>query len=68
MSAQQAYLEDWLQEAVSLGAVSEQEAWMLQDAALLTPLGSQRDLPEVFEPMIDRLWLLEAKPANRLPV
>lgn len=68
MSAQQAHLEEWLQEAVSLGAVSEQEAWMLQDAALLTPPGFKRELPEVFEPMIDRLFLLEARPANRLPV
>ncbi len=40
MSAQQAHLEEWLQEAVSLGAVSTQEAWLLQDAALLTPPGS----------------------------
>lgn len=68
MSAQQAYLEDWLQEAVNLGAVSAQEAWMLQDVALLTPLGSARDLPEKFEPMLDRLFLLEVTPANRLPL
>ena len=68
MSAQQAYLEDWLQEAVSLGAVSTQEAWLLQDVALLTPPGCQQELPEAFEPMIDRLFLLEVKPANRLPV
>lgn len=68
MSAQQAYLEDWLQEAVELGAISSQEAWLLQDAALLTPPGSKKELPEDFEPMIDRLYLLEAKPANRLPV
>ena len=68
MSAQQAHLEDWLQEAVSLGAVSTQEAWLLQDAALLTPPGCRRELPEDFEPMIDRLFLLEVRPANRLPV
>jgi hypothetical protein len=67
MSAQQAYLEDWLQEAVISGAISLSEAWALQDVAFLVPPGERQELPPEFEPMMHRLWLLEARPANRLP-
>lgn len=67
MSAQLAYLEDWLQEAVSVGAVSSAEPWELQDLAILLPPGQEAEFPPAFEPMLNRLYLLEAAPANRLP-
>ena len=67
MSAQLAYLEDWLEQAVSAGAVSLAEAWALQDLASLVPPGAEAELPLSFEPMVDRLYLLEVPPINRLP-
>lgn len=67
MSAQVAYLETWLEQGVSAGAVSLAEAWELQDLALQIPPGSEADLPACLEPMIDRLFLLEVPPANSLP-
>ncbi len=67
MSAQVAYLETWLARGVSAGAVSLAEAWALQDLAMQLPPGVEAELPEVLEPMIDRLFLLEVPPANRLP-
>lgn len=67
MSARLAYLEDWLARGVAQGAVSLAEAWALQDLAMLVPPGQEADLPACLEPMIDRLFLLEVPPANRLP-
>ena len=67
MSAQQAYLEDWLQKGVQQGAVSLAEAWELQDLALQVPPGTEAELPRSLESMIDRLFLLEVTAANNLP-
>ena len=67
MSAQLAHLEDWLQQGVQAGAVSISEAWALQDLALILPPGEEAELPQFLEPMIDRLFLLEAPAYNRLP-
>ena len=67
MSAQQAYLEDWLEQGVRQGAVSLAEAWELQDLAMQVPPGSEAELPRSLESTIDRLFLLEVRPANDLP-
>jgi hypothetical protein len=67
MSAQQVFLEDWLQRGVVAGAVSLAEAWALQDLASLLPPGAEAELPKFLEPVIDRLFLLEVPPANKLP-
>ena len=67
MSAHRAHLEDWLAQGVAVGAVSLAEAWALQDLALQLPPGVSTDLPEYLESMIDRLFLLEVRPANNLP-
>jgi hypothetical protein len=43
------------------------EAWELQDLALQVPPGSEAELPRSLESTIDRLFLLEVRPANNLP-
>lgn len=67
MSAQQAFLHWQLQEAVSSQAISLAEAWTFQDLLSLTPPGSEAELPDSLEPMVERLALFQMEPGNQLP-
>ena len=67
MSAQQLHLFPQLQLAWQLGALSFQEAWDLQDQALLAT-SNQVPVPSSLEPQLDKLNLLQRPAANRLPL
>lgn len=64
MGAWEMPLEEWLQDAVMLQAVTLQEAWTVQDAMLLSqaPLCL---LPKSSSPVLQRLWLVEAEPESQ---
>jgi hypothetical protein len=69
MSAEMAVLGVRLERAVLQGAVSLQEAWDLQDLILSADSpGQYLEVPESMEPTLARLWLLEERPANLLPL
>ena len=68
MSAQVAMLVPQLQWAVSQQAISLAEAWAFQDLLSLAPNSSRVLVPELLQPMLSRLCLLEEEPANSLPV
>ncbi len=67
MSAQIAQLEPQLAWAVSQGAISLSEAWAFQDLVSMAP-HELVEMPEALQPMLGRMWLLEAEPENCLPV
>lgn len=67
MSAQLALLDSNLAWAVQQQAISLAEAWTFQDLMMLLAEGESMELPEVLHPVLDRLALLEAEPANNLP-
>ena len=67
MSAHLATLESNLQWAVSQGAISLAEAWAFQDLVLAAPDQSEVLMPKELQPMLGRMWLLEADPENYLP-
>jgi hypothetical protein len=59
MPAFQMYLDQTLEEAVLAGALSLQEAWLMQDQYLLS-MGEVVEIPEELWPLVQRLSLLEA--------
>lgn len=61
------YLEDWLDEAVLQGAVTLSEAWQVQDEILQT-LEPVVQMPEELWPVMQKVQLSEAPPANSLPL
>jgi serine protease inhibitor ecotin len=52
-------LDEDLEEAVLLGALTQAEAWVLMDDRLLNP---EEPYPDEFRPMLRRLRLVELDP------
>lgn len=65
--AQLAELNPRLQQALLAQAISLAEAWAFQDLILLAPHNSVVPTPQELQPMLERMWLLEVLPDNRLP-
>lgn len=68
MSAQLVLLDPQLQEAVNLQVISLAQAWAMQDLLESTPQGHLVPVPLEWHPWVERLHLLEAPPANELPL
>lgn len=67
MSAELMHLYPFLQEVVDLGALTQSEAWELQDAMMSAGDG-WLVLEQSREHLGLALWLVEAEPHNKLPV
>ncbi|HEV6963939.1 hypothetical protein [Roseateles sp.] len=67
MSAVQMELPQWLSKAVRKQVLSPAQAWLIFDLQLM----SDQDLtvmPPLLDDLMERLFLYERSPANRLPV
>lgn len=64
MSAWLFPLEQDLQEAVEQGVLTISEAWLLMDDRLMRSLlmGESRSLPDRLYPLLEMLFLVQAKP------
>lgn len=65
--AYQAHLQENLELAVQLQALTLSEAWALQDALLMSPL-IEVEVPPSLAPQVAKLMFFQAPPINRLPL
>ena len=67
MSAQLCHLQEDLQQALEMGALSPLEAWAIQDQLLLSPEKFVVMPPELL-PQLQKLLFSQVTPSNLLPL